>query len=44
MDILLRKKASASIFLKQKKHDDFGVCSLSTKSFYHGLTFLKLNN
>ena len=40
MDILLRKKAAAWIFLKQTKriaHVNFTVCSLNTKSFHHGL-------
>ena len=42
MDILLRKKSvRARIFSKQIKHfahNDFGVCSLNAKSFYHGIS------
>ena len=41
MDILLWKKAAAWISLRKLKgiaHDDFSVCSLNTKSFYHFFT------
>ena len=41
MGILLWKKMPALILLRQIKHmghDDFSVCSLDTKLFYHSLT------
>ena len=39
MDVLLRKKAPARIFLRQIKcitYDDFSVCLLNTNSIYQG--------
>ena len=44
MNILLRKKALAWIFLRQINtiaQDDFSICSLNIKSFYHGLMLVR---
>ena len=38
------KKAPAWVFLREIKriaHDDLSVCSLKTKSFYHGLKMMQ---
>ena len=50
MDILLRKQSAHMNILRKIKrivHDDFSVCSLNTKLFYHGLLIsinLRRNN
>ena len=44
MNILLRKKALAWIFLRQINtiaQDDFNICSLNIKSFYYGLMLVR---